>query len=91
MSIQSIDAGLPASVDGEKVVLGAILVDNNYFIEAAEKLESEDFSLDSHRRIFLRMTELMNSQRAVDIVRWQPSWTDTKSATRLAAWLILLR
>ncbi len=28
----------------------------------------DDFSLDSHRRIFLRMTDLMNAQRAVDIV-----------------------
>jgi replicative DNA helicase len=62
------DAGLPANVDAEKTILGAILLDNAAHAEAAEKLDSEDFSLDSHRRIFLRMTELMNTQRAVDIV-----------------------
>ncbi len=64
----SFDSGLPANVDAEKTILGAILLDNAAHAEAAEKLDSEDFSLDSHRRIFLRMTELMNESRAVDIV-----------------------
>jgi replicative DNA helicase len=63
-----LDAGLPANVDAEKTILGAVLLDNAAHAEAAEKLESDDFSLDSHRRIFLRMSELMDSQRAVDIV-----------------------
>src|SRR5450631_749242 len=62
------DTGLPANLDAEKTILGAILLDNAAHSEAAERLESEDFSLDSHKRIFLRMSELMNSQRAVDIV-----------------------
>jgi replicative DNA helicase len=62
------DSGLPANVDAEKTILGAILLDNAAHAEAAEKLNEDDFSLDSHRRIFLRMTELMNAQRAVDIV-----------------------
>jgi hypothetical protein len=57
-----------AAIDAEKTILGAILLDNAAHSEAAEKLESEDFSLDSHKRIFQRMTELMNAQRAVDIV-----------------------
>jgi replicative DNA helicase len=59
---------MPANVDAEKTILGAILLDKPAHSEAAEKLESDDFSLDSHRRIFLRMSELMNVQRAVDIV-----------------------
>jgi len=63
-----LDTGLPANVDAEKTILGAILLDNAAHAEAAEKLESDDFSLDSHRRIFLRMSELMDAQRAVDIV-----------------------
>jgi replicative DNA helicase len=64
----TLDAGLPADVFAEKTILGAILLDNAAHAEAAEKLESDDFSLDSHRRIFLRMSELMDAQRAVDIV-----------------------
>jgi replicative DNA helicase len=63
-----LDAGLPANIDAEKTILGAILLDNAAHSEAAEKLDSSDFSLDSHQRIFLRMTDLMNAQRAVDIV-----------------------
>ena len=62
------DLGLPANIDAERTILGAILLDNMAHAEAAEKLEPEDFSLDSHRRIYLRMSELMDSQRAVDIV-----------------------
>jgi replicative DNA helicase len=62
------DLGLPANIDAEKTILGAILLDNMAHAEAAEKLEPEDFSLDSHRRIFLRMSELMDDQHAVDIV-----------------------
>ncbi|MDE3201948.1 MAG: replicative DNA helicase [Acidobacteriota bacterium] len=66
--LPGLDAGLPANIDAEKTILGAILLDNAAHSEAAEKLEPDDFSLDSHRRIFLRMSELMNEQRAVDIV-----------------------
>ena len=64
----TLEQGMPANIDAEKTILGAILLDNAAHSEAAEKLESEDFSLDSHRRIFLRMSQLMDTQRAVDIV-----------------------
>ena len=64
----TLEAGLPANIDAEKTILGAILLDNSAHSEASAQLDADDFSLDSHRRIFLRMTELMNSQRAVDIV-----------------------
>jgi replicative DNA helicase len=66
--ITALDAGLPANIDAEKTILGAILLDNSFHSEAAERLEPDDFSLDSHKRIFLRMSDLMNEQRAVDIV-----------------------
>src|ERR1700758_5834615 len=67
-NLTGFDAGLPANIDAERTILGAILLDNAAHSEASERLESDDFSLDSHRRIFLRMSELMNTQRAVDIV-----------------------
>jgi len=66
--ILTLDAGQPANIDAEKTILGAILLDNAAYSEAAERIDADDFSLDSHRRIFLRMTELLNAQRAVDIV-----------------------
>ncbi len=67
-NLTGFDSGLPANIDAERTILGAILLDNAAHSEAAEKLEADDFSLDSHRRIFQRMSELMDSQRAVDIV-----------------------
>src|SRR5579871_6865957 len=67
-NLTGFDAGLPAIVDAEKTILGAILLDNTAHSEASEKLEADDFSLDSHRRIFLRMSDLINEQRPVDIV-----------------------
>jgi replicative DNA helicase len=74
----TLDAGLPANLDAEKTILGAILLDNSAHAEAAEKIDADDFSLDSHRRIFLRMSELMDSQHAVDIVTLANELTRSK-------------
>jgi replicative DNA helicase len=68
LSTLAFDSGLPANVDAEKTILGAILLDNAAHAEAAEKIDFEDFSLDSHRRIYMRMSDLINAQKAVDIV-----------------------
>ena len=62
------ERGLPASIDAERSILGAVLLDNHAFNEAAERLTQEDFALDQHRRIFMRMAELIDAGRAVDIV-----------------------
>ena len=59
---------MPASLDAERSILGAILLDNQAYNEAAESLKSDDFSLDSHRRIFARMIELMETGRPIDII-----------------------
>ena len=68
LSEVSLDRGLPSSVEAERSILGAILLDNHAYDEAAEKLRSEDFFLDSHRRIYSRMAELKDAHRAIDIV-----------------------
>jgi replicative DNA helicase len=62
------ERGLPASIDAERSILGAVLLDNHSYNEAAEKIRADDFALDSHRRIFGRMAELIDAGRAVDIV-----------------------
>jgi replicative DNA helicase len=68
-NMSGFDVGLPANVDAEKTILGSILLDNIAYYETTERaIEADDFSLDSHRRIFLRMADLMESSRAVDIV-----------------------
>jgi replicative DNA helicase len=64
----TLETGLPANTDAEKTILGAILLDNAAHSEAAEVLKPDDFALDSHRRIYLRMSELIDTGRAADIV-----------------------
>jgi replicative DNA helicase len=51
----------------ESAVLGAILVDGRVYEQAAE-LRPDDFSLDSHRRIFERMGDLAAAGRPIDIL-----------------------
>jgi len=57
---------MPASLDCERAVLGAILLDNSSFDQAAAKLTTDCFSLDSHRRIYLRMQELSEAGQPID-------------------------
>lgn len=57
---------LPANVEAERSILGAILLDNLAYNQAAEHLKPEDFLLDSHRRIYTRMVDLAESARAID-------------------------
>ena len=59
---------LPANVDAERSILGAILCDNKTYLETGEKLHSWDFSLDSHRRIYGRIADLIESNRPVDMI-----------------------
>lgn len=60
--------GLPASLEAERTILGAILLDNNAYNEAAEKIGADDFAQSAHQRVFARMAELIDSGRPVDIV-----------------------
>src|SRR5271169_6341536 len=62
------DRSLPASVEAERSILGSILLDNKAYTEAAEHLRLEDFSLDSHRRIYARMVDLAESSRPIDMI-----------------------
>lgn len=63
-----VDRGLPASMDAERAILGAILLDNSAFYQAESFLTPGDFSLDSHRRIYLRMVELVKRDAPIDFV-----------------------
>jgi replicative DNA helicase len=64
----SIERGLPTNVDVERYVLGSILLDDSLFVQVAATLEADDFSLEKHRRIFLRMNELNSRGEKVDRV-----------------------
>jgi replicative DNA helicase len=63
----SLERGLPASIEAERSILGSILLDNGLYDQASQ-LKSDDFSLDAHRRIFARMTDLQSLGRPVDMI-----------------------
>jgi replicative DNA helicase len=62
------DRTKPANVEAERAILGTILLLNETYNQAAERLRPEDFSLDSHRRIFLRMQDLAAASQAIDLI-----------------------
>ena len=64
----SLERPLPQNTEAERSILGAILLDNNALNAALEKLKPEDFFHDHHRRIYLQMTALGETQQAIDLV-----------------------
>jgi replicative DNA helicase len=64
----SLERGLPVSMEAERSILGAILLDNSLYDQAAEHLTPDDFSLDAHRRIYSRMRDLQETGRPVDMI-----------------------
>jgi replicative DNA helicase len=64
----TLDKALPNNTDAERLILGAILLDNSTVNQAAERLKREDFFLDSHRRIYEKMLYLTEQGRAIDPV-----------------------
>ncbi len=64
----ALERGLPANLDAERFVLGSILMDDSSFISTAGTIDADDFSLEKHRRIFTRMTELYNRGERIDRV-----------------------
>lgn len=51
---------LPANIDAEKTILGSILLDNEYFYDETADLVVEDFSLDSHRILFMVINDILS-------------------------------
>ena len=62
------DRTLPHNLDAEKCVLGAILINNHAFNQAAEIIDAQDFFRDAHRRIFEKMVTLTDKSVPVDLV-----------------------
>jgi len=59
---------LPSNLEAERSILGAILLDDKAIYSVLETLRKDDFYLESHRRIYERMTSLTHSFRPIDLV-----------------------
>jgi len=64
----AIERPLPSSLDAERGILGAVLLDNQSLHAALEMLRTEDFFSDHHRRIFDGMIELSEAHKAIDLL-----------------------
>src|SRR5258708_37720974 len=62
------DQGRPASVHAEMTILGGMLVDPVAIVDATMLLRTDDFALDSHRKIYATMLHRAEVGHAVDIV-----------------------
>jgi len=58
----------PASLHAEQTILGAMLVEPVAIIDATMLLKTDDFSLDSHRKIYDVMLHLNEVGYAVDLI-----------------------
>ena len=63
--------GLPSSIHTEIAILGAMLLDAIAISDATAKLRAEDFSLDSHQRIYRTILDLLAVNHAVDFLTVQ--------------------
>ena len=63
---QYLEKPLPSSPESERVILGAILLDNQLISQAIEQLSPADFYSPLHRRIFNAMINLFNSAQRID-------------------------
>lgn len=68
MNDQIAERGLPRNLDAERWVLGSIMLDDAQFEIVADSLNDNDFSLEKHRRIWQRMTDLHGRGDAIDRV-----------------------
>jgi replicative DNA helicase len=86
------ERGLPASLDAERTILGAVLLDNHAWSEAASNLRADDFALTAHQRVFARMGELIDRNHVVDIITLSEELTRRKEIESIGgvAWLASL-
>ena len=64
----ALEKGLPANPDAERFVLGSILLNDSVYLQVAGVLDTDDFSLEKHRRIFARMKDLYDRGEHIDRV-----------------------
>jgi replicative DNA helicase len=57
---KQLGSGLPSDTQAELAVLGMLLLDNEQYFDSIGDLSTEDFSLDSHRRIFGAIASIMD-------------------------------
>jgi len=63
-----LERGMPQDLEAERACLGGILLDNLLISEAQDLLDSDDFYLDSHQRIFRAMLFVSSQSSPIDFI-----------------------
>lgn len=63
---QFLEKPLPSNEESERVILGAILLDNSVIAQAVEHLKPEDFYSPLNRRVYTAMIALFEKQKQID-------------------------
>jgi len=63
-----LNKGLPSNIDAEKFILGSCLLDKSMVEQTLSSLQTEDFALEAHRRIFDAFQSLQVKGEVVDRV-----------------------
>ncbi len=61
-----LEKGMPSNVEAEQFVLGSILLDDQLFPQVGGALASDDFLLEKHKLIFLRMRDLAERPERIE-------------------------
>jgi replicative DNA helicase len=72
------EKGLPHNLDAERSVLGALILDNESIYQILDSLSAEDFYAENHKILYERITELITSSQAVDLVMLREDLTKTR-------------
>jgi replicative DNA helicase len=63
----TLERTMPNSIESERAVLGAILLDGKAIFPATEVLTIEDFYLETHREIFRAILALAGEETSIDL------------------------
>ncbi len=68
---QVLGKSLPNSLEAERAVLGALILNDEYFALVAELLVVDDFYAHSHRKIYMAMVAIVEQHRHIDVITLQ--------------------
>ena len=61
-----LEKGMPSNIEAEQFVLGSVLLDDQLFPQVGGALDADDFILEKHKRIFLRMKDLAEKPERIE-------------------------
>jgi replicative DNA helicase len=64
---------LPMSLEAEKSVLGAVLMDDECFASLEQELQPQDFYVVAHQIIYKHMLDIIRSNKRIDMITLQDS------------------